>query len=278
MGRLEAAAALPIPLDTKVVRRSEANAIALPGGHIYVFDGLVEKSESADELAGVIAHEIGHVAHRDGTRSILQSAGLSFLFGMLLGDFVGGGAVVIGARAVLQSSYSRDVEGAADRYGVDLMSRAGGDPRALGVILDAHRGCDPSGHGNFERSSRYESARRCDKHSRGGLVAAATAAGACRMARAEAYLHGPMRRAYFARRIQADPTSRLAIWARRVAGFAVAVLLLAIVDRARRHSGNHPLARGRRRRVHSRRHRDPARAARVHRDLARRARRASAWR
>jgi Zn-dependent protease with chaperone function len=136
MGRLEAAAALPIPLDTKVVRRSEANAIALPGGHIYVFEGLVEKSESADELAGVIAHEIGHVAQRDGTRSILQSAGLSFLFGMLLGDFVGGGAVVIGARAVLQSSYSREVEGAADRYGVDLMSRAGGDPRALGVILN----------------------------------------------------------------------------------------------------------------------------------------------
>ena len=49
------------------------------------------------------------------------------------------------------------------------------------------------------------------------------------MGRAEAYLHRPLRRAYFARRIQADPTSRLAIWARRVAGFAVAVLLLAIV-------------------------------------------------
>ena len=88
-----------------------------------MFEGLVEKSETPDELAGVIAHEIGHVAHRDGTRSILQSAGLSFLFGMLLGDFVGGGAVVIGARAVLQSSYSRDVESAADRYGVELMSR-----------------------------------------------------------------------------------------------------------------------------------------------------------
>jgi predicted Zn-dependent protease len=136
MGKLEAAAALPIPLDTKVVRRSEPNAVALPGGHIYVFEGLIDKAETPDELAGVIAHEIGHVAHRDGTRSILQSAGLSFLFGMLLGDFVGGGAVVIGARAVLQSSYSRDVEGAADRYGADLLNRAGGDVRAFGAILD----------------------------------------------------------------------------------------------------------------------------------------------
>jgi Zn-dependent protease with chaperone function len=133
--RLSGAAALPIPLDLKVVRRSEANAIALPGGRIYVFQGLIDKADSADELAGVIAHEVGHVANRDGTRSILQTAGLSFLFGMLLGDFVGGGAVVIGARAVLQSSYSREVETAADRYAVGLMGRAGGDPRALGAVL-----------------------------------------------------------------------------------------------------------------------------------------------
>jgi len=136
IGKLEAAAALPVPLDARVIRRSEANAIALPGGRIYIFEGLIGKAENADEVAGVIAHEIGHVAHRDGTRSILQSAGLSFLFGMLLGDFVGGGAVVIGARAVLQSSYSREVEGAADRYGVELMARAGGNPRALGAVLD----------------------------------------------------------------------------------------------------------------------------------------------
>jgi len=135
VARLEAEAGLPIPLDARVVRRAEPNAIALPGGRIYVFEGLIDKAENADELAGVIAHEIGHVAHRDGTRSILQSAGLSFLFGMLLGDFVGGGAVVVGARAVLQSSYSREVEGAADRYGVALMARAGGNPRALGTVL-----------------------------------------------------------------------------------------------------------------------------------------------
>ena len=52
------------------------------------------------------------------------------------------------------------------------------------------------------------------------------------MGSAEAYLRGPVRRAYFARRIQADPTSRLAIWARRVAGFSVAVVLLGIAHRA----------------------------------------------
>jgi Zn-dependent protease with chaperone function len=136
VGRMQAAAGLPIPLKIAVVRRREANAIALPGGHIYVFEGLVRRSRSPDELAGVIAHEIGHVAHRDGTRSLLQSAGLSFLFGMLLGDFTGGGVVVIAAKTVVQSAYSREVEAAADLYGVRLMAKMGGDARAFAAILE----------------------------------------------------------------------------------------------------------------------------------------------
>jgi Peptidase family M48 len=135
MGKLETAAALPIPLSPAVVRKADANAIALPGGRIYVFEGLINQSESPDELAGVLAHEIGHVARRDGTRSVLQAGGLSFLFGMLLGDFVGGGAVVFVARTVLQSRYSRSVEATADAYSADLMLRVRGEPHALAVIL-----------------------------------------------------------------------------------------------------------------------------------------------
>src|SRR5271154_540025 len=135
VGRLEAAAALPFPLHVEVVRRAEPNAIALPGGHIYVDDGLIDKARTPDELAGVLAHEMGHVAHRDGTRTVLQTAGLSFLFGMMLGDFVGGGAVIIAARTVLKSSYSRRVESAADAYSVKLMQKVGGDAHALGAIL-----------------------------------------------------------------------------------------------------------------------------------------------
>ena len=136
VARLETAADLPMPIKAAVVRRNEANALALPGGHIYVFNGLIEKSENADELAGVIGHEIGHVAHRDGTRSVLQTAGLSFVFGMVLGDFVGGGAMVFAAKTILQMSYSRDVEIKADVYGLELLNKIGGDARKLGAILD----------------------------------------------------------------------------------------------------------------------------------------------
>jgi Zn-dependent protease with chaperone function len=136
MQQLERSAALPLPLQAAVVRKPEPNAITLPGGHIYVFEGLIDKARTPDELAAVIAHEIGHVANRDGTRSVLEGAGLSLLFGMLLGDFVGGGAVVFAGKTILQTSYSRNVEAAADGYGVSLMARIGGDPRALASILE----------------------------------------------------------------------------------------------------------------------------------------------
>jgi Zn-dependent protease with chaperone function len=133
--QLETAAGLPLPIKATIVRKPEANAITLPGGHIYVFQGLVGEARMPDELAGIIAHEFGHVAHRDGTRTIMQGAGVALMFGMLLGDFVGGGAVVVAAKTLLRTSYSRDVEAAADGYAVVLMTKIGGDPRALAAIL-----------------------------------------------------------------------------------------------------------------------------------------------
>jgi Zn-dependent protease with chaperone function len=135
MNRLRGAAALRIPLRTAVIRRDEANAIALPGGHVYVFKGLIDQAETVDEVAGVIAHELGHVANRDGTRAILQATGLSLIFGILIGDFVGGGAVVLASESLLKSAYSRDAESRADGYAVRTMQTAGGDPRALGRFL-----------------------------------------------------------------------------------------------------------------------------------------------
>ncbi|HTK14185.1 MAG TPA: M48 family metallopeptidase [Xanthobacteraceae bacterium] len=142
VARLGAAAHLAVPLSPAVVQRSVVNAVALPGGRIYVFQGLIDQAQSPDELAGVIAHELGHVAHRDGVRAMLENGGVSFLFGMLLGDFVGGSAVMIATRTVLHASYSRAAEAAADRFSVDLMNGLGADAGALGRILsrigDAH--------------------------------------------------------------------------------------------------------------------------------------------
>lgn len=143
--QIGSAANVGVPLHVSVVRRPEANAFALPGGYVYVFQGLIDKAESADELAAVIAHELGHVAQRDGMRAVLQGAGLSFLFGMMLGDFVGGGAIVLAGRTILESAYSRKVENAADRFAVGVMLRLGADARALGRFLQRISGDSPAG-------------------------------------------------------------------------------------------------------------------------------------
>ena len=116
--RLQTVANLPIPPDPEVLRSTIANAFALPGGRIYVLSGLLKISETPDELAGVIAHEMGHAAHRDSTRTLVESGGLSLLFGMLLGDFFGGWAMIYTSKTILQTSYSRKVESAADAYSV----------------------------------------------------------------------------------------------------------------------------------------------------------------
>jgi Zn-dependent protease with chaperone function len=100
-----------------------------------VFDGLLTKAVSVDEVAGVLGHEIGHVGHHDGTKSVLEASGLSLLFGTLLGDFTGGAALVGAARTLLQPAYSRKAEAAADEFGARLMYKVGGDPGALGAIL-----------------------------------------------------------------------------------------------------------------------------------------------
>jgi Zn-dependent protease with chaperone function len=50
-------------------RRPIPNAFALPGGKVYLFDGLLAKAENPDEIAGVLAHELGHLKHRDGIRA-----------------------------------------------------------------------------------------------------------------------------------------------------------------------------------------------------------------
>ena len=135
MAQLEKGGNVRIPIKSIVVRRSEANAVTLPGGHIYVFQGLIDNARDVDEVAGVIAHELGHAMNRDGIRTLLQAAGLSVVFGSFLGDFVGGGAVVFAAETLFKSAYSRHKEAAADDYAVRTMQALKANPRALGTFL-----------------------------------------------------------------------------------------------------------------------------------------------
>ena len=68
---------------------------------VYLLNGLLAKAENPDEIAGVLAHELGHLRHRDGTRNLIYNGGTSFLIGLLFGDVTGSGAVIFASRSLV---------------------------------------------------------------------------------------------------------------------------------------------------------------------------------
>jgi Zn-dependent protease with chaperone function len=133
----------PLPADYpwqfKVVNAKDINAFALPGGFIYVNRGTIEAAQNEAQLAGVIAHETGHVVMRHGTHQasqmVLAQAPLSILGGMLgsSGSLMGQLAqmgIGFGANSVLLHN-SRSAESQADTIGAYVLYHAGYDPHAL---------------------------------------------------------------------------------------------------------------------------------------------------
>ncbi|WP_245292099.1 M48 family metallopeptidase [Methylobacterium tarhaniae] len=127
---------LPSDLTVTARRHEMANALALPGARVILLSGLIARAKTPDEVAAVLAHELGHVGARDPTRSLIRASGTSFLLSVVLGDLTGSTVIVAVGEAALSAGYSRDAERAADAYAVDLMTRAGGNGAALADILE----------------------------------------------------------------------------------------------------------------------------------------------
>jgi predicted Zn-dependent protease len=121
-----------VPFIIKVIDSEEVNAFALPGGYLYVNTGLLKATEDEAELAGIMAHEIAHVAARHATRQMTRSQ-IFDLASLPLIAF--GGGLVIAARETVGSlttmKFCRNYEAEADYLGVEYLYRAGYDPRAL---------------------------------------------------------------------------------------------------------------------------------------------------
>lgn len=132
---LRAAAGLDRSVAPVVLSSDIANAIALPGGKVFLFSALLDKAYNPDEIAGVIAHEFGHVAHRDNMRGLIHNGGTSFLIGLLFGDVTGSGALIFASRTLITSSYSREAEQNADTFSIDVMQRLGRSPTPMGELL-----------------------------------------------------------------------------------------------------------------------------------------------
>lgn len=134
------------PLTVIVMDNPMVNAFAAPGGHVVFFRGMIDEAQSADELAAVMAHEVGHVVARDPTRLMLRSVGSVGILGLVLGDFAGGGLIVVLTDQLLESSYSREAEEEADRYAFERMIDQGLDPAALADLFGRMR----DKHGDVE--------------------------------------------------------------------------------------------------------------------------------
>jgi Zn-dependent protease with chaperone function len=129
------AAGMDTSIKTAVVSTPIPNAFALPGAKIYLLNGLLAKAENPDEIAGVLAHEFGHLRHRDATRNLIYNGGTSFLIGLLFGDITGSGALIFASRSLVTSSYSREAEYNADTFSIDVMHKLGRSPKPMGQLL-----------------------------------------------------------------------------------------------------------------------------------------------
>ncbi|MBV1701047.1 MAG: M48 family metallopeptidase [Hyphomicrobiales bacterium] len=135
MVSLARAGHLTQPLRTRAIRTKLANALALPGGRVFVFSGLLDAAQTPDELAGVLAHELGHEAHYDSMRRLVESSGTGLLLGMILGDFTGSTSIAAAASSLINASYSRAAEQRADDFAIAVMTRLGRSPKPFGTLL-----------------------------------------------------------------------------------------------------------------------------------------------
>lgn len=118
-------------LDVRVVDHKMVNAFATPGQNVVLMRGLIDEADSADEVVGVLAHELGHVYHRHPMQSALRGAGIAFVLTAL-----SGGSGVEFAALLAETSYSRDHERAADAFALEVLKREGISTQGLAHFFE----------------------------------------------------------------------------------------------------------------------------------------------
>jgi len=122
----------PYKFRVIVVDDPQVNAFAAPGGYIVIFRGLLERTRSAEELAGVLAHELQHILHRHPTRALLLQASTGLLLVALMGDAKGAMSFGLeGARILGTLRYNRELEEKADLEGMRMLLTSGIDPQGM---------------------------------------------------------------------------------------------------------------------------------------------------
>lgn len=117
-----------------VIRNSEINAFALPDNHMVVYTGLIEYADNAEEVAGVMAHEIGHMEKNHVMKKLVKEVGLEMLFAIAGGD-AGFEILRQTGKTLSSSAFDRQQEREADDYAVETLARANVDPQHLSNLF-----------------------------------------------------------------------------------------------------------------------------------------------
>ena len=136
---LEAERGTDAAIKVFVLDHEMINAFALPGGYVVFFRGMIDAAQSPNEIAAVLAHEVGHVENRDPTRHALRSAGSIGILGLLLGDFAGGAVVLFLTEQLISANYAQSAESGADEFAFAALEAADVTPAALGDIFERLR-------------------------------------------------------------------------------------------------------------------------------------------
>ena len=134
---------VPYRFVITVVDDPAVNAFAAPGGQIVIYQGLLNKTENPEELAGVLAHEIQHVVQRHATKALFREMSMRVLMAAALGDASGMAAVLGAAETLGELRFRRRDEEAADREGMKAVQVARIDP--MGMIRFLNKLYDDSG-------------------------------------------------------------------------------------------------------------------------------------
>jgi predicted Zn-dependent protease len=133
------------PYSFSIADYREINAFALPGGPVWINRGVLHAAATESQMAGVMAHEIAHIAQRHAATQVTQGALANWGLGLLsamLGNAGGAGAARTAAGAMTSSmflKFSRDDEREADRVGLQILTRAGWDGRGMVELFDVLR-------------------------------------------------------------------------------------------------------------------------------------------
>jgi beta-barrel assembly-enhancing protease len=125
------------PIEITVVESGDVNAFAVPGGHIVVYDAILEKMKTPEELAALLGHEASHVALRHSLRNMFRSLARKMFLALAFGNNAGILSVMVNNADDLKGlAYSRALETEADDNGLQLMAKNGLDPQGMIRLME----------------------------------------------------------------------------------------------------------------------------------------------